>query len=169
MLRFSPDGRRFYDLRSSCVNAWEPNCLTSSLENEGKTSDTEGKSRLSTAASQMPPDIITYFPLTALAVAPGGAFYCAGFQDGGVMMYGIGDNQGTQIMQFYSFLDISHLRWSSDGRYLAAADLVGDIAVLESKSEKHGTGKPRGMSKMPSPQITLGDRVIVDMVLNPDG
>lgn len=160
-LMFSPDSRRFYDLRGGSVNAWEPNCLARSLESEEHMSDTNSEDHSVTAASKYSEARVHQFEaVTAVRVSPDGQSYCAGYEDGGVLLFRGQATEGVEIARFYNFLNVSHISWSADGSCIACADLAGEVQVL---SIQHGS-EP---APHPSPQIDIKGH-ITDLILSPD-
>ncbi|GAP84478.2 putative WD40 repeat-containing protein [Rosellinia necatrix] len=84
-LTFSPDSRRFYDLRDGAINTWESNSLTRFLEMDEHISDSNSEDQSSTTASQFSEQWAEQFEaVSAFALAPDGSSYCVGYEDGNV-------------------------------------------------------------------------------------
>ncbi len=129
-LAFSPDCKRFYDLRGSSINAWEPNSLIRFSGTEETFSDTASESQSPTSASHVSDAWVAQFePVTVLAAAPGGSFYCFGNEEGVVELFDTKQGESVQLARFLNFLGVSKLTWGGDSQHVIAADLGGDIVV----------------------------------------
>lgn len=136
-LAFSPDSRRFYDIRGDFVNAWEPNSLTRLSDGDENVSDTNSEHHSLTSVSKISEGHVQAFEaVTALAVSPDSSAYCTGFADGRVMLRQRKENSDRELLRFFNFLDIRHLSWSVDGKRLAAVDLAGEIQIIAVGSER---------------------------------
>ena len=133
-LAFAPDNRRFYDLRGSFCNVWEPNTLIRLSDTErGGSEAASGRANsiagLSTAMSEVEVEIKE--PVTVLAIGPLNHTYITGNAEGSVMLLQkFGDNQ-TEIWSSPTFMSIEHLTWSNDGKHIALRDLGGKVVVKE--------------------------------------
>ncbi len=133
-LCFSPDSRRFYDMRGGVINAWEPNCLTRLAEAEEHISDTNSEVQSLNSTSKFSEARIQQFEVaTALAVSPDGYSYCIGHEDGSVFVH-MKDANIAEFTRFYNFLDVTHMDWSPNGGWIASVDLAGQLLV--SKASK---------------------------------
>ncbi|OAQ90083.1 NACHT and WD domain-containingprotein [Purpureocillium lilacinum] len=169
-LVFSPDSRRFYDLRGKSVNAWEPNCLARALqEGDEHLSDTNSEDQSVTATSKFSEARVSHAEMVTTVCLPpddryGPLSYCAGYEDGGVLLFRNRDAGGTEIARFYNFLDVSHIAWSLDGSCVACADLAGEVQVV--RLDLHsGSVKPQALT---SPQVNLEDSNIQGLLFSPD-
>ena len=130
-LAFSPDCKRFYDLRGSSVNAWEPNCLLRSSENGDAASDTASDFQTSTSMSQISEAwIVSIDPIIALAAAPGSQLYCVSHENGTVGLFDKTKGHLRLLSESTGLLISDHLTWSEDGSHVATADLGGNIKVI---------------------------------------
>ncbi|KEY73634.1 hypothetical protein S7711_09675 [Stachybotrys chartarum IBT 7711] len=174
-LVFSPDSRRFYDLRVNVVNAWEPDVVARFFESDDHMSDSKSEDQSSTAITKFSEGRIdTVDSVTALSTASVHGEYCAGYENGTVKLYKQGAATSTYLVDFGYELDVTHIVWSTDGSYVAVANLGGDIlvkSVQENQSLMH-------ISSMPKPQlkpIAIGSGASPDpfnikgMVFNFDG
>lgn len=143
-LAFSPDGKRFYDLRGSSVNAWEPNCLLRFSDHGEAASDTASDYQTSTYMSHISEAwIVSIDPISALAAAPGSQLFCVSHENGTVDLFDktkghmlvLSESTGTT-----GFLTTDHLSWSEDGSHVAAADLGGNITVKRLNTQAVRTG-----------------------------
>lgn len=131
-LAFSPDSRRFYDIRGSYANVWEPNVLMRFAEQSSQGMDSVSvagtlwsSSSEATVVSSGQVDSIT-----ALAGSPNGRLYCCTTGDGVVSLH---DTRGGKLMDIYSssaYMTIEHLCWSSDGRYVCFTDVSNQVTVM---------------------------------------
>ena len=127
-LAIDPDGRRVYDLRESFCNIWEPNALIRLSETDEKgseTSSTMGTSAQLSLASEASAEMLE--PITALAVSLHTSSYCAGNDDGTLMISRKSEDKVVTISQ--GFMTIDHIVWGEDERTVATADLSGTITV----------------------------------------
>ncbi|KAI4107872.1 MAG: hypothetical protein LQ339_002482 [Xanthoria mediterranea] len=136
-LTFSPDGQRFYDIRGSVCNAWEPDALVradgESLEDQSSVGDlplaTEPVIR-SDESSQC--------QITALTGDSEDRYFCVGRDNGTVIIQEALD--GKRIRKVYGHSSTSaviNLVWSASGRYIVSCDDSSHIIAkrLEVKSE----------------------------------
>ncbi|KAL2204308.1 WD40 repeat-containing protein [Sarocladium strictum] len=166
-LAFSLDSRRFYDLRGSVVNIWEPDSVTRFNDNEAQLSDSNSESRPSTELTKLSEKRITAFEaVTALAVSPDGSSYCAGYEDGGVFVFSGNEPTAVELARFYNFLNVTHIIWSPDGRFIACADLAGDIQI---KSVVFLADNTTEVKSLPDPQVDLKSSNIEELLFNSDG
>ncbi|KAI0183667.1 hypothetical protein EV127DRAFT_17783 [Xylaria flabelliformis] len=165
-IAFSPDSRRFYDLRDGSINAWESNSLTRFLETDEHVSDSNSEDQSSTAMSKFSEEWAEqYEAVTALALAPDGSSYCVGYEDGNVELYRRGNTQGEKFTRFYNYMPVTNIRWSSDGRLVALSDLAGDMQVREfGQNSKENASS----SALPRPQIHRDDHNIEEMIFSLD-
>ncbi|KFA45549.1 hypothetical protein S40293_06563 [Stachybotrys chartarum IBT 40293] len=147
-LAFSPDNRRFYDLRMSVVNVWEPDVIT---RFNGRR-----------VYEHVPPTGIIKRPreqlvstklVTAIAVAPNHKGYCAGYESGIVRFCQESSELGIEVTNFGYELDVTYISWSTNGDYVAMANLGGDVHVKNVQwDEKRATVVSVGT--LPQPQCT---------------
>ncbi|KAA6406365.1 MAG: hypothetical protein FRX48_09849 [Lasallia pustulata] len=141
-LAFSPDCKRFYDLRGSSVNAWEPNSLIRSSETEETFSDTASEDQSPTSVSQASEAWVAQFePVSALAAAPGSSLYCVGNEEGVVELFDITKGKLLELARFLNFLSVSKMTWAEDRQHIVAADLGGDILVKRLIGSAVGAGE----------------------------
>lgn len=123
-LAFSPDLRRFYDIRGYYGNAWEPNALMRFAEQRSKGgiesgSETESFNQSSTAFESRSGRIDS---ITVLAGSPMGKFYCCGTEQGTVRLHHTQWGKVADLHISKSFLSIEQVSWSNNGRYLCFSD-----------------------------------------------
>lgn len=167
-LAFSPDCRRFYDLRGCSVNAWESDILIRFSEMEESFSDTGSEEQSSISIPQASEArLVQYEAVSALAVAPSSSLYCVGNDEGVVRVLESRTGQSLELARFLNFLSVSHLAWGDDKKHIAAADLGGDIVVKYLVVPDHG-GFEGGIevNSKSSPKIDLEGRGIHQILFN---
>ena len=131
-IAFSPDSRRFYDLRGPFCNVWEPNVLVrlSDFERSGSETSSELASiAVSTTMSET--EVEVEEPITAIATGSFGQAYIVGNAEGTVtLLQNLGEKQ-TEIWSPHTFMPVEHLSCSADGKLIAIHDLSGRIIVKE--------------------------------------
>ncbi|KAL8838171.1 MAG: hypothetical protein Q9176_005254 [Flavoplaca citrina] len=171
---FSPDSRRLYDLRGQFCNIWEPNALVRADESVEHESDvvSEAASNRTAAVSEAVAQVRDQ--ITAIGVQFSGKHQALGNESGTVSLIDAteGSQSPFQLCRSDVCLSITHLDWSSDGNYLASAELTGKVAVRRVQLEtdrRDSTATPIFEVKIPvSPegieQILLdkeADRLLV--------
>lgn len=167
-LAFSPDCKRFYDLRGSSVNAWEPNSLVRLSETEETFSDTASEDQSPTAISQASEAWVAHFePVSTLATAPGRSFYCVGNDEGVVELFDTTQGKLLELTRFLNFLSVSQITWGDDSQHIVTADLGGDIIVKRLITSAVGAEKVRVEAQtVLTPKIDLEGRGIHQVLLD---
>ena len=126
-LAFSPDSRRFYDLRGDYGNTWEPNALMSFTEQTGKFLKNESLlecSMISTGASKR------VHCITAIAASPIGRLYCFGTEEGTVSIHDIERGKISDVHISKNFWSIEQICWSKDGQYICFSDICQRVYIV---------------------------------------
>lgn len=130
-MTFSPDLRRFYDVRGNYGNAWEPNALIRFSEQRSTGGRIEGETeslpQSSTASESWAGRIDA---ITTLAGSPVGRLYCCGTEQGVVHLHDTKRGKLADIYASKSFFSIEQLTWSKDGRYLAFSDSSKKVIIM---------------------------------------
>lgn len=129
-LCFSPDMRRFYDLRGSYCNAWEPNVLIrmGNMDDAASETDTEaGSTTMSYLASEVWAE--SRPPITAVSARPQGILLCAGTEEGLVELHDITNQKKMVIAESATGMSIDHLIWSENSKVIAYAELGGGVTI----------------------------------------
>ncbi|KLU86620.1 NACHT and WD domain-containing protein [Magnaporthiopsis poae ATCC 64411] len=141
---FSPDSQRFYDVRGSICNAWEPDALVRSddQDNEDATSTT-GSSMLTEPAILAQSSQNS--TITAIAMGPADKFFACAREDGSVIIHDSLDG-GKRLRKVHShppYCEVHLLAWSASGKYLASCDVSGHLIVkrLQIKEEDKSAAK----------------------------
>ncbi|KAH8820667.1 hypothetical protein F5884DRAFT_57550 [Xylogone sp. PMI_703] len=169
-LAFSPDCRRFYDIRGSYINAWESNSLIRFSENEETYSDTASEDQAPTSISHVSEaHLAQYDAITALAIPRSGSLYCVGNEEGVVNLADASTGKSIELMKFRSLLDTNLLTWSNDGRYIAAADISGDIFIKHLTQPGLNTiNLDSDIQTLTSPKVDLEDSSEQQLLFNHD-
>ncbi|KAJ5173900.1 uncharacterized protein N7500_001831 [Penicillium coprophilum] len=122
-LAFSPGLGRFYDIRGSYGNVWEPNSLARYAERLEKGPDSDSE----TGSVEFGSMVITGMPqridrISVIAASPLGGLYCSGTEYGKVRLFHIQHGFISDVYTSKGFLGIEHLVWSHDGRYICFSD-----------------------------------------------
>ncbi|KAL8305269.1 hypothetical protein RB600_008244 [Gaeumannomyces tritici] len=144
---FSPDNRRFYDVRGSICNAWEPDALVRSDDhddNEDATGTTAGSSMLTEPVISAQPSPES--TITAIAMGPADKYFACAREDGSVIIHdSLGEGKRLRKVHSHSpYSEVCLLVWSASGKYLASCDESGHLIVkkLQIKEEdKPATNK----------------------------
>ncbi|KAL9121836.1 MAG: hypothetical protein Q9187_001611 [Circinaria calcarea] len=129
-LTFSPDSGRFYDLRGSVCNVWEPNVLIRLSDTDERGSETAseaGSTTLASMASESRVELLE--PIIALAVSDRTMYYCTGNDEGVVHIYDSLTGQKQELWRSSSLMTVHHLAWSTNADKLACAEAGGKISV----------------------------------------
>lgn len=128
-LAFSPDCRRFYDIRGSTCNIWEPNALIRLFDTDERGSETASEAGSTTLASMASESHVNMpSPIMALATSDRN-FHCAGSDDGIVHLFDRAKGKKSELWRSANHMAVQHLEWSLDATHLAYAEVGGKIAV----------------------------------------
>lgn len=126
-LTFSPNAQRFYDVRGSLCNVWEPDALfrPADIERDELSSNYE-TSEVSEPA--IAGDDNSRVQITALACDIEDKYYCCGKEDGTIEIHEM--KRGKKLRKLYSHsstVSIVTLAWSLSSKYIITADDCGRI------------------------------------------
>jgi WD40 repeat protein len=147
-LTFSPDSKRFYDIRGYYASAWEPNALMKFVgESSGNVDvrETESSGKLLEGLIVLSGAIHS---VTAMAGSPTGRLYCCGTVRGVVTLH---DTQHGKLADIYvskAKFTIWHIIWSNDGKHICFTDIskqashchVGDAARGRDQADRRTDG-----------------------------
>ena len=122
-LAFSPNLRRFYDIRGQYGNAWEPNALAKYAEQRGQ--DVDDRSEMDSLAQSsiaLQRRCARIDSITAIAESPLGQLYCCGTMTGKLHLHNTQRGRIQQLHAMKGFLSIEQMSWSSDGSLLGYSD-----------------------------------------------
>lgn len=130
-LAFSPDSKRFYDIRGFHANAWEPNALVRYAERESPGDmDSVSEYSMSHVSDRSASSSAAVDPITAVAGSPSGHLYCYGTQKGVVSLH---DTREGKIATLYSSrakFAIEHITWSHDGKHICVSDFSKQLVLF---------------------------------------
>lgn len=138
-LAFSPRAHRFYDLRGSACNIWEPDALVRAYGQDMEDWLSDG------GTATVPEPTISHFdpggePITALALDSRDRYYCCGREDGKVWIHDA--RSGERLRKVYAHMasaTVTGLLWSESGNYMASCDDGGFIIVKRLRVKEEGT------------------------------
>ena len=137
-LAFSPSGQRFYDVRGSLCNVWEPDALIRPEE-----LDLEDSSSMSEYSIISEPivshDDTSRSQITALACDSEDRFYCCGKDDGTINTHEM--LKGKRVRKVYSHavtVSIIALAWSLSGKFIVSGDDSGRVVAKRLDSKEPG-------------------------------
>ncbi|KAF7534265.1 hypothetical protein G7054_g6367 [Neopestalotiopsis clavispora] len=138
-LCFSQDGRRFYDIRGSSCNIWEPNALirlAATDDHPASSQSPEESIEQSNLASEFFAD--NPIPIIITSPMPYKSVTCLGDDEGLVMLYDYDSGQKLKIDRTATGMSIEHLAWSRDGCHFAYAEVSGRVTVVAADSTSTG-------------------------------
>lgn len=163
-LAFSPDLRRFYDIRGYYGNAWEPNALMRFAEQADKGIETESESESSTISMSWSQRIES---ITVLAASPVNRLYCCGTEKGTVRLH---DTQRGKIADIHvskGFLSIEQMSWSNDGQYVCFSDSGKKVFIMTiAHSTANSDPVVEAKAEIPMKSNTKGP--ILQLLFHPD-
>lgn len=165
-LAFSPDLRRFYDIRGYYGNAWEPNALIKFAEQRGQ--DIESRSETTSLAANSTASESSSWrvdSITTLAASPMGRLYSCGTEKGIVHLH---DTQRGKLADIYvskGFLSIEHMSWSNDGRYLCFSDSSKRVIFM---SVAGSASNSDALTKAEIPMKSSTNGPILQLLFHPD-
>ncbi|KAI0835352.1 hypothetical protein F5Y06DRAFT_138814 [Hypoxylon sp. FL0890] len=141
-LAFSPDNRRFYDIRGHYASVWEPNALMKFAEQADRNVEIESEigsftHSLSTYSSSSR----RIDSITVLAASPAGRLYSYGTETGTVHLVNAHMGKLVDTYTPKGFLSIEQMSWSNDGRYVCFSD-TGKRVFIRSVTLDPGTSEP---------------------------
>ncbi|KKY25011.1 putative nacht and wd domain protein [Phaeomoniella chlamydospora] len=129
-ISFSPDGRRFYDLRGSYCNIWEPNILIRLTAMDEQISESQSEvgslaqsHQASEAFAENP------VPVKVMLPRPHSKIICVGNDEGSVELFDQETGSYQEIGRSIAELSVEHLAWSADGSRLAYVELGSRVMV----------------------------------------
>ena len=134
-LAFSPDSQRFYDIRGSICNVWEPDALV-------RPDDYELEDRRSSIVTEpvIAHDESGQTHVTALAYGSTDKFYCAGRDDGTVCIHSAIDGKKVRKVSVHSSQSsIIILAWSRSDISIVSADDPGRIVAKRVELKESNT------------------------------
>lgn len=127
-LAFHPDGQRFYDIRGTICNVWEPEALVQADE----PGTEEGSSNAGSLMSSGPAEAFQEdrSQITAIASDPREFGFCCGRNDGTLSIHEMKRGKRLRSLPGHATdAAIISLKWSHSGNWIASADDSGHVLV----------------------------------------
>lgn len=121
-MTFSPGGQRFYDIRGSICNVWEPEALVRADEHDLEERSSVGGTTILTEPT------ISHFDaggqlVTALALDVLDRYYCCGKEDGKVWIHdAVSGKRLRKVYNHWASSTVIALSWSTSGKYMVSCD-----------------------------------------------
>ncbi|KAI5918945.1 NACHT and WD domain protein [Camillea tinctor] len=142
-LTFSPDLRRFYDVRGNYANAWEPNILMRFAERTADSPESESElQRLAHVPCVSMSLALRIDNVTVVASSPMGRFYCYGTERGTVYLHDVQQGKVADIHKSGGFLSIEKLAWSQDGRFVCFSNSSKRVYIVSITTSPAGSADP---------------------------
>ena len=138
-LTFSPDNHRFYDVRGTYGNAWEPSALMRFARQDDKyiASESTTIQRTQNQSTVLSPTK-RIDSITTIAHSPSGQLYCCGTQKGVVSLYDTQRGQITDLHTSKGFLSIEQMSWNSDGRLFCFCESSRNVFIVTTNACDNG-------------------------------
>ena len=176
-LCFSPDSRRFYDIRGSYCNVWEPNSLI-----RLSTADETHNDVMSDAWSETDADATsqivsfnaseawaeTLVPITALSVRQQGRLLCTGNDEGLVEMQDTKTLKKMEVAKSGAGMSIGHLIWADDGTHFAYLEIGTRLVVKAIDKQTGGNGIGWRVRSVMNVKVDLELGGAYRLLINPD-
>lgn len=132
-LRFSQDGRRFFQLRGSHCTVWEPNSLIrlSAADDHAVNSQSSPDDSIEQSYSVSEAVMDDGAPITLVSPSPGKNLVCYGDEDGLIEMLDYESGQKLEIGRTATGMSIEHVAWSNSGDHFCYSEISGRIIVVE--------------------------------------
>ncbi|KAL2785293.1 hypothetical protein BJX66DRAFT_61738 [Aspergillus keveii] len=144
-IAWAPDGQRFYDVRGSLCNVWEPDALIRSDDATREDSSTHDTLYSDPVLSS---DNNSRVQISALVCGDRAKYYCTGKEDGTVTIYELETAQKLRKLYGHSnTVSVIELAWSVHQKYIASADDSG--RVIAKRLERPGQHAPKKWSVYP--------------------
>jgi hypothetical protein len=166
-LAFSPDLRRFYDIRGYYGNAWEPNALLKFAEQTGKGIESESRTERFARSSTSMSWSRQIDSITVLAGSPTGRLYCCGTEKGTVRLHDTQRGKLADIHVSKGFHSIEQMSWSSDGRFICFSDSCKKVFIMSiTPSVDNSDPVVKTKAEIPMKNSTKGP--ILQLLFQPD-
>lgn len=125
-MTFSPDSRRFYDIRGEHGNAWEPDALLRYAEQPARAAELGDSESDTSSLSHDSAKLVNTFQviesLTVLSPSPTGSLYCSGTEYGVVQLFHLKHGKLCDIHVSRGSFSIEKMAWSPGGRYICFSE-----------------------------------------------
>ncbi|OIW35531.1 hypothetical protein CONLIGDRAFT_666106 [Coniochaeta ligniaria NRRL 30616] len=135
---FSPNCQRFYDIRESICNVWEPDALVRPDDQDLEDNSSSGGSfaltePITSAACS------DHVLITTMGMAANDKYFCYGREDGSVII--VDAQSGKRLRKVYNHSspgDVLALSWSKSGRYMVSCDEFGQVIAKRLQTKEEG-------------------------------
>ncbi|KAI0814572.1 NACHT and WD domain protein [Xylaria sp. FL0064] len=142
-LAFSPDSRRFYDIRGYYGNVWEPNILMRNAEHAstgfGDDNDIESQAPSSNATAMRTYQRVDN--ITVLSSSPVGKLYCYGTERGILYLHDTERGRLANLHTSRGHLSIEKLAWSPNGRLVAFTNSSKKLFIIPINPAEKGNAE----------------------------
>ncbi|KAL9628615.1 MAG: hypothetical protein Q9204_005780 [Flavoplaca sp. TL-2023a] len=125
-LAFSSDGLRFFDVRRSVCNAWEPSVLVRADSTE---TDSISDAILPVAESVDAGEWDDAVGIRAMVCHQHGAAFFCGLEDGSIAVYEVDSGKQVQVLYRHVRTPISCIAWGGKENILASADVSSRVMM----------------------------------------
>jgi WD40 repeat protein len=128
-LAFHPDGQRFYDIRGTICNIWEPDAL---FQADEPGAEEEGSSNAGSLTSSGPAEAFQddCSQIAAIASGPKDFGFCCDRDDGTLSIHDMKCGKGLRSLPGHATdAAIIALNWSRSGNWIASAGASGHVLV----------------------------------------
>ncbi|KAH8910523.1 WD40 repeat-like protein, partial [Coniochaeta sp. PMI_546] len=135
---FSPNCQRFYDIRGSVCNVWEPDALVRPDEQDLEDNSSSGGSfaltePITSAACS------DHLLITTMGMTTNDKYFCYGREDGSVII--VDAHSGKRLRKVYNHSspgDVLALSWSKSGKYMVSCDEYGQVIAKRLQMKEEG-------------------------------
>ena len=125
-LSFSSDNLRFFDVRQSICNAWEPSIL---VRTDSTETDSMSDAILPTAESVDVGEWDDVVEIRALVCHQHDAAMFCGLEDGSVAVYEVHSGKQVQVLYSHTRTSVPCLAWGPKGNILVSADVSSQVMM----------------------------------------
>ncbi|KAH8728410.1 hypothetical protein GQ44DRAFT_784152 [Phaeosphaeriaceae sp. PMI808] len=167
-LAFAPDSTRFYDIRGTFCNVWEPEALVRPTEMDRDDVSSYESSNYDSIVSDpvFSNDEVGRVPITAIAFDSLDQFYCCGKEDGTVTIHTIpGGERSRKVTSHSPSTSITKIGWSPSSNFLVSVDDSGRIIA---KRLEPSTKEGNRWAVFPSFDIRIDNsETVQDFIFHP--
>ncbi|KAI0008496.1 hypothetical protein F4779DRAFT_449667 [Xylariaceae sp. FL0662B] len=128
---FSQDGRRFFDIRGSSCNIWEPNALVRLSAGDDNPASSQAPDE-SVEQSNYPSEsfVDNHVAVVLVSIMPRRTVVALGDDDGLVALMDYGTAEKYQVDRTATGMAIEHLVWSEDGCHFVYGEVGGRLTIV---------------------------------------
>ncbi|KAI0135684.1 hypothetical protein F4814DRAFT_402162 [Daldinia grandis] len=167
-IAFSPDHRRFYDIRGYYGNVWEPTVLMKFPEQTDRSTENRIK------ADILNPNLLTdsspsrrIDAITVVTASPFGRLYSLGTETGTVYIVDLHKEKVIDTHTLKGSLSIEKMCWSDDGRYFCFSNSAKRVCI-KLVNPSTGTSEPTTETKAEIPMRNIAKGAITQLLFQPN-